>query len=218
MRRFALLAALALAATLAHAAASPNYATVSAPSSAVITDAAGNTWGLTPAPCTATWAAAGTTGMVTLNGAADATSCSVIEIAYVNGVIWQENASKAWYSKTSATAGWVAGVNPLPAAPTYLASATLTWAAPAVDNQGNPLTVPLSYNVYRGAAATNLTKLTNTTALTYVDPAGSSTPTLYYYAITATCTSCVESAQSNVVSDTIAAPALATAAPVLTVH
>jgi hypothetical protein len=191
---------------------------VIAPSSAVITDAAGNTWGIAAtAPCTATWATAGTVSEVTVNGTATNTSCGVTEIAYVNGVIWQFNGTN-WYpvvSPLTSPPGWGASTttSPLPVTPTYLAQATLTWSAPTTNTSGSPITVPLTYNVYRGASAATLLKLTNVSALTYVDPAGSATPTTYFYAVTATCAGCTESADSGVVSDTIAAAALTPGAP-----
>jgi hypothetical protein len=132
-----------------------------------------------------------------------------------------------WYAKVTSNGGtsfsWVAVTSLLPVTPPVIsppalpASAVLTWTAPTTDVNGNPLTVPLTYNVYRGAAATTLTLLTNVSAMTYTDPAGSSTPTTYFYAVTATCASCVESADSGVVSTTIAAPALQPSAPTLTV-
>ena len=188
---------------------SPNDTVVKLGSTAAITDAAGNLWTITAG------------GQVAVGGVADTTTGAVTEIAYVNGVIWQENASANWYSKTSPAAPWSAAttVSPLPATQTYLAQATLTWAAPTTNTNGTPITVPLTYNVYRGGSATTLTKLTNVSALTYVDPAGSATPTTYFYAVTAICAGCTESADSGVVSDTIAAAALTPGAPVgLAVH
>jgi hypothetical protein len=194
-------------------AASPNNTVVLAGSTSLITDAAGNTWGISTAPCTATWATQGMTRMVTVNGVADATTCSVKEIATVNGVIWQENDGLQWYSKATPTAAWSAGTatSPLPVAPP--AQAVLTWTAPTTNTNGTPIIVPLTYNVYRGSSITTLRKLTTVAALTYTDPAGSATPTTYYYAVTATCAACTESADSGIVSDTIAAPPLTPAAP-----
>jgi hypothetical protein len=69
--------------------------TVIAPSTATITDSAGNAWGINA------------TGQVTVNGTADTTTASVIEIAYVAGILWQENASKLWWGKTAPTAAWL---------------------------------------------------------------------------------------------------------------
>ena len=99
--------------------------------------------------------------------------------------------------------------------PAPKAQAVLTWIAPTTDVSGNPLPagLGLTYNVYRGSSATSLTKLTNVSALTYTDPAGSTTPTTYFYAITATCATCTESAESAIVSATLAAPALKPAVP-----
>jgi hypothetical protein len=91
-------------------------------------------------------------------------------------------------------------------------AAVLTWTAPTQNTDGTTITAPLTYNVYRGASATALTKLTSVSALTYTDPAGSATPTTYFYAITAV-EAGVESVDSGVVSKTIAAAALTPGAP-----
>jgi hypothetical protein len=61
-----------------------------------LTDASGNSWSI-----------AG--GRVTLNGVADPTTASVIEIAYVNGAIWQENGSGLWWSKATPADPWGPG-------------------------------------------------------------------------------------------------------------
>jgi hypothetical protein len=125
-----------------------------------------------------------------------------------------------WYVKETLDGGstwnWVP-VSSLSAAPPA-AAAVLTWTAPLADASGQPLTVALTYNIYRGASASTLTKLSNTALLTYTDP-GSATVMTYFYAVTATCSSCTESADSGVVSATIQASTLTPAAPAhLTVH
>ena len=66
-----------------------------------------------------------------------------------------------------------------PAGPS--AQAIVSWSAPTAFTDGTPINVPLTYNVYRGSSATTLTKLTNVTGLSYTDPAGSATPTTYFY-------------------------------------
>jgi hypothetical protein len=193
--------------------ASPPNTVVIAPSVSLITDAAGNTWGINAtAPCTATWAPKGDVAEVTVNGVLDATSCQVVEIAYVNGLIWQKNSQGNWYSKASPTAAWGAGTATSPL-PTYAAQVVLTWAAPIDYTNGAVIAAPLTYNVYRGASATTLLKLTNVTGLTYTDVAGSATPTTYFYAVTAICAGCTESADSGIISATLAAASLTPAAP-----
>lgn len=67
--------------------------TVLAGSTAAIIDGAGNHWTITP------------THQVAINGAADPTTANVTELAYVNGVVWQENAAKLWWQAT-AKDGW----------------------------------------------------------------------------------------------------------------
>ncbi len=58
-----------------------------------ITDASGNAWSISG-------------GQVTLNGVADPTTANVIELAYVDGMVWQENASQLWWSKTLPSDPW----------------------------------------------------------------------------------------------------------------
>jgi hypothetical protein len=58
-----------------------------------ITDAGGNTWTIV-------------NGRVAVNGAVDETTANVTHLAYVNGVVWQENTSDLWWSKTSPAASW----------------------------------------------------------------------------------------------------------------
>ena len=75
-----------------------------------ITDASGNKWTITSG------------GQVAVNGVADTTTANVIELAYVNGTIWQENSSKLWWGETTPTAAWApsagTATSPLPATPT----------------------------------------------------------------------------------------------------
>ncbi|HBK05049.1 MAG TPA: hypothetical protein DDZ81_04210 [Acetobacteraceae bacterium] len=88
---------------------------VLAGSVASITDASGNQWTITAG------------GQVAVNGTTDTTTANVTELAYVNGSIWQENASNLWWDKTSPTASWAPGTgtstSPLPA-PITIAAGT----------------------------------------------------------------------------------------------
>jgi hypothetical protein len=68
-------------------------ATTSAVPQSTLTDSGGNTWSIV-------------NGQVTVNGVADPTSANVIEIAYVNGLIWQENSAKMWWSKAAPADPW----------------------------------------------------------------------------------------------------------------
>ncbi|MGD0104567.1 MAG: glycoside hydrolase family 16 protein, partial [Rhodopila sp.] len=69
--------------------ASANDTVVIAASGGTMTDATGNDWTIT------------SSGQVAVNNLADATTANVIELAYVNGTIWQENSSDLWWGKTS---------------------------------------------------------------------------------------------------------------------
>jgi hypothetical protein len=117
---------------------SANDTVVKAGSSSAITDAAGNKWTITSG------------GQISVNGVVDAVTAGVIELAYVDGKIWQENSNLDWWGKTSPTASWspTAGttVSPLPAsiptpAPTPASpnGTTITTASgsPIVDKAGN---------------------------------------------------------------------------------
>jgi Pectate lyase superfamily protein len=94
---------LASAAVKAAVAASVNDTIVTNGSTAVIIDKTGNKWTVAD-------------GVVYKNGTPAGTSANVTEIAYVNGVVWQENGAKLWWSW--AGAGWSSGTGtaarPLP--------------------------------------------------------------------------------------------------------
>lgn len=65
-----------------------------------ITDATGNVWTLN---------AAGQVSVAAPNQStlADTSTSNVIELAYVSGLVWQENASMLWWSKTAPSAQWL---------------------------------------------------------------------------------------------------------------
>ena len=88
---------------------SANDTVVAAGSSAPIVDAAGNKWTITSG------------GQVAINGNADTTTAGVVQLAYVNGTIWQENSAKLWWGETQPNASWSpqagTAVSPLPAPP-----------------------------------------------------------------------------------------------------
>jgi hypothetical protein len=83
--------------------ASANNSTVTTPGP-TLCDAAGDVWAIT------------NSGTITKNGAPAGYSSNVIELAYVSGVIWQENASKLWWQYTNG--GWSPNngtpISPLP--------------------------------------------------------------------------------------------------------
>jgi hypothetical protein len=66
-----------------------------APSTSTFGDAAGNAWGINAA------------GQVTMNGIADTTTSGVAVLTLAAGTVWQENSSKLWWGKASATAAWL---------------------------------------------------------------------------------------------------------------
>jgi hypothetical protein len=79
-------------------------------STAALTDASGNAWTITSG------------GQVAVNGTVDAVTKNVVEMAYVNGTIWQEINSGYWYGETTPNGSWAPTLgtltSPLPATPT----------------------------------------------------------------------------------------------------
>jgi hypothetical protein len=143
--------------------ASPNDIVVLAGSTSAITDASGNSWTLV-------------NGVVDENGAAAGYSAGVVEIAYVNSTVWQENASSLWWSWTGT--GWSTGAgtstSPLPAAPppqsTASANDTAVLAgsvAAITDASGNTWTITAGGQVAVNGVADTTTA--NVTELAYVN-------------------------------------------------
>jgi len=99
-----------LPAVTAPAKASANDTVVKVGATTALVDASGNRWTIT------------TKGQVAVNGKVDTTTANVLEIAYVSGEIWQENAGKLWWAKTKPASTWLpaggTAVSPLPAVPT----------------------------------------------------------------------------------------------------
>ncbi|MEA2789673.1 MAG: hypothetical protein QOG73_2079 [Acetobacteraceae bacterium] len=117
-------------------------------SGGTITDADGNVWSITG------------TGQVAVNGVPDPTTANVLELAYVNGEIWQKNSADIWWSKTSPNAAWEppygTSVPPLPvtaspndtvAYPTAPNSTTTQQVPTVVDASGNTWTINASGQV-----------------------------------------------------------------------
>ncbi len=77
-----------------HASANDSIVTVVAGvATTSVSDASGNVWSIA-------------NGQVTLNGVADASTANVIELAYANGQVWQENSAHLWWSKTKPSDAW----------------------------------------------------------------------------------------------------------------
>ncbi len=85
-------------------------------------------------------------GAVVENGTPDAGTARVIEMAYKNGVIWQENADLRWWQKTyTGDDGWGGGAGTLDGPGTLTTAASLTWlgglrgpALGGIDRANNP--------------------------------------------------------------------------------
>ncbi len=95
---------------------SANDTAVLAGSAGSITDVSGNVWTITSG------------GQVAVNGTPEATTANVTELAYVNGEVWQENASNLWWGETTPTASWLpnagTSTSPLPASTTIAPGST----------------------------------------------------------------------------------------------
>jgi hypothetical protein len=90
-----------------------------------ITDALGNLWTITA------------DGRVAINGAPDPTTANVTHLAYANGLVWQENTSNLWWSKTPPSVPWD---------PPYGTSAVPVTIFPSLDDSvlGAPTPASLS--------------------------------------------------------------------------
>jgi hypothetical protein len=199
---------LSLFATLALA-QSPSGTALIAPTTASITDSAGNVWTISSAAGT-------TTGQVFINGKADTHAVKVSELAYINGVMWTMGSVGAtytstnhWFFKKNANPAdlWnVNNINPLltvcgvpvlppPPPPT----ANLTWSAVTTYVLGGtiPSTVPVTYNIYQGTSPTNRVMMATTPATSAVMTSGLSGGHTYYWDVTAVAGG-VESPPSNV--------------------
>ena len=109
---------------------SSNNATIAAGGTATLVDSNGNVWGLV--------SAGGANGyQVTVDGAIDPTTANVVQLAYVNGTIWQQNTAGLWYAKTTPASAWTAGtsVDPLTGS---VEPVSLTWVGGGNNLASNP--------------------------------------------------------------------------------
>ncbi|MGD0108660.1 MAG: hypothetical protein ABSC06_32165, partial [Rhodopila sp.] len=132
---------------------SPDNTVVMAGSSGAITDASGNAWTIT------------TGGQVAVNGVADTTTKGVIELAYENGLVWQENSNDYWWSKTSPSDAWGptggTATSPVPAATTPAPASVVVMAGSTsaiTDASGNAWTITAGGQVAVNGVADTTTK------------------------------------------------------------
>jgi hypothetical protein len=102
---------------------SPNGTIVTPNTGGAITDSNGNIWTIS------------SSGMVVENGVADTFTANVTELAFKNGVLWQENTSFLWYAKEGNVPGSYHGWSP----GTYTAPVpvTRTWVGGGNNSAGN---------------------------------------------------------------------------------
>ena len=98
--------------------ASDSGATYTPGSSFPLRDADGNTWAISD-------------GKVVLDGSADPTTANVTQLAYVNGVMWQENSDSNWYSKVLPSDTWTQATQTDPVA--AASAQSLTWTGATGD-------------------------------------------------------------------------------------
>nr|WP_294550812.1 hypothetical protein [uncultured Rhodopila sp.] len=140
--------------------ASANDTVVKAGSTAAITDASGNAWTITSG------------GQVAVNGVTDAVTSNVIELAYVNGAIWQENTASNWYSETQPNDSWTGPttVSPLPVKASANDTVVKAGSTAAItDASGNAWTITSGGQVAVNGVTDALTS--NVTELAYVNGA-----------------------------------------------
>jgi hypothetical protein len=136
---------------------SANDTVLMAASSGVISDASGNVWSIS-------------NGVVQQNGAPAGYSANVVEIAYVNGAIWQENTSGLWWQwGSTAWVGAGTSTSPLPGIKVTASGTTASVDATKVgtitaDSDTFLLTSPGNARVTLGATATTL-QFTNLTSI-----------------------------------------------------
>jgi hypothetical protein len=96
----------------------------------ILTDANGNVWSL---------ANGGNRSMqVSVDGAIDPTTANVVEMAIVNGVIWQENTAGLWFSKTTPASAWSTGTTASPITVTAGLPSSLVWVGGGNNLASNP--------------------------------------------------------------------------------
>jgi hypothetical protein len=89
-------------------------------------------------------------------------------------------------------------------------TAQISWIAPTTDTTGAKLTVPLTYNLYRGPTLAGVVFLKNVNGLSTTDTV--TTPGTYWYAVTAL-NGAIESAQEVAVSAQLSAGKVVSPAP-----
>ncbi|WP_428492651.1 hypothetical protein [Rhodopila sp.] len=92
-----------------------------------LTDANGNSWTL----------ASSGGGQVAVDGVVDPTTANVVEMALVNGVIWQENTAGLWYSKVAPSDAWSAGTPLNPFNGSGRVPTSLTWVGGGNNQASN---------------------------------------------------------------------------------
>ncbi len=121
--------------------ASPNNSFILLGNTSPLIDSAGNQWTLTSG------------GQVANNGVVDTSTSNVIEMAYSNSLLWQENASNLWWYWGP---GWLplngTSVSPLPTTPTSNTK-TIIVNQPSGAKSGSPFTVSGTLSNYTTSSA-----------------------------------------------------------------
>ena len=109
---------------------SANDTTLAAGSASALVDANGNVWGLKKLDNALGY-------QVTVDGAVDPTTANLVQLAIVNGTIWQQNTAGNWYSKTTPASRWTAPTTTDPITG-RVEPVTLTWVGGGNNLASNP--------------------------------------------------------------------------------
>ena len=131
-------------------------------------------------------------------------------LVYDNNTIYQENSAGGWWSWSGGA--WASSSDPLTVTTsgggsgttTTTGTASVSWDAPTEDTNGQALTDLAGYTIYYGTSPSALTQsvIVNGASSTGYELTGLAAGT-WYFAVTANAADGIESAMSNVSSDTI---------------
>ena len=112
-----------------------------------------------------------TGGGITANGVVDPFAKNVIQMAYKKGVVWEQDSSSNWYSKTFGTQAWSGpSGSPFSAAPPVASSGSTTSAPPPASPAPAQNLAPSAGNGQSGTVGATLAPLTVTVADTGGNP------------------------------------------------
>jgi hypothetical protein len=182
---------------------SPNNTVVNAGSGGSITDSLGNVWTITPS------------GQIAVNGVTDPVTNNVLQLAYVNNVVWQYTGYNIWYSYSATDGTWTeSATSPLPTgtpptAPTLTAGTATSSSVPlAWTSAGGGVIYQVQYKQH---SSTTWLIFTSATALLTATVTGLTASTSYDFWVVATNTA--GAVASNQITAVTASPAAVVVPP-----